>query len=177
VLLNELLKPSRIIGTPILGHHHGMNDTPDESVVKAAIAMMDEEVLGKVKAASDNQEALAILALNEDLRFGDLAECGALCDKLLGYIRPAIPPQPRERKRPGRHASLQRVEIRQHIEGRMEVYGRLLYEKRTKFRRKKRTEAAKQICMALYETDNLKLHPMIRIVLREDYPYKRRTKS
>src|SRR6266568_1817002 len=75
ILLNELLKPRKIQGTPVSGLDRGSNETPDESVIKPTIATMSEEVVRKVKAASDNREALAILALNEDLRFGDLSDC------------------------------------------------------------------------------------------------------
>ena len=87
VLLNELLKPLTISGTPVAGFDQGPNEIANESVIKAAIASIDEEVRWRVKAADSNEEALSILALSEDLRFADLRDCDPLRDKLLSYLR------------------------------------------------------------------------------------------
>src|SRR5262245_60847236 len=49
ILLNELLKPQTVLGTLVPSLGRDANDTPDESIIKAAIASMDREVLQKVK--------------------------------------------------------------------------------------------------------------------------------
>ena len=78
-----------------------------------------------------------------------------------------------ERRRPGVRPSQERVDIRKHINENMERYRPYLYERRTKLRRQKRRLLAEQIGVALKKPKD----PMIRTVLREDYPYKRRNPS
>jgi len=104
ILLDELLKPMVINGTssPIIGSRS--KDTRNRSVINAAIAMMDEEIVRKVRAAGDSREALVILSLY-DPRFGDGWDSEQWCVQLLTYFgwRPGgkVWRHSRGRKRPG----------------------------------------------------------------------------
>jgi hypothetical protein len=69
ILLIELLKGS---------------NTVNESVINTAISMIDEQVRKDVRAAKDTDTAVTILALKEDLRFGDLTDSQR--DKLLNWF-------------------------------------------------------------------------------------------
>jgi hypothetical protein len=85
LLLNEVMKPRRIFATPTL--ITSSSQTPDDSVIRAAIAMMDETVVRVVRAAKSDVEAIIILALY-DPRFEDWGQPQEVRDHILRYFRP-----------------------------------------------------------------------------------------
>jgi hypothetical protein len=84
LLLNEILKPRGILATPSVITSSSL--TPDHSVIRAAIAMMDEPVVRMVREAQTNVEAITILALY-DPRFEDWAQPEEVRDHILWYFR------------------------------------------------------------------------------------------
>jgi hypothetical protein len=169
LFLTEILKPARISSTIVRGETNGRraSDVPSESVIRASVAMMDNDVLRKVRAAENNLEAISILE-QYDPRFGDM---GRTDDGFLRYFRQAE--RQRNSKKPGPQPSQDRVKARVFIHANMDRLRPLLFEPNTKKRRKSRTEAARLISLEAFECP--KVLPSVTRTLREDYPYKRRT--
>src|SRR5688572_30329724 len=84
LLLNAILKPRRLLATSTA--ITSTSQVPDHSVVRAAIAMMDETVIRMVRAAKSDLEAITILALY-DPRFEDWGEPQEVRDHILRYFR------------------------------------------------------------------------------------------
>jgi hypothetical protein len=101
LFLSEVLKPSTVLSTPVAGL--SKDRKPDKSVIGAAIAMMDQEVIRKVRSARDDRMALAILSLY-DRRFGDIPDSEEWRVRLLQYFKlqsasPSKRPGPQSPKR------------------------------------------------------------------------------
>jgi hypothetical protein len=98
LFLSELIKPNIVLSTPITGL--SKDPKPDKSAIGAAIAMMDQEIIRKVRSARDDRTALAILSLY-DRRFGDIPDSEEWRVRLLQYFNLQSDSSP---KRPGPHS-------------------------------------------------------------------------
>jgi hypothetical protein len=104
LFLSEVLKPLNIESTAVAGL--SKDSKPNESVIKAAIAMMDEEIIGKVRSAAEQRTALTILSFY-DPRFCEGLDSQEWCMRLLKYFNlqsGSNSSKPRTRKRPGPHS-------------------------------------------------------------------------